>query len=209
MESTNLGAKWQGRPLCCRYLLVSFASQPILVRVGAAAPGWSVTWALGTLSDGQREVLGAWQHSIGDVMNWQAVFDDLAVRGVERIRFVVTADADAARAALPHSAMLNSVVLESAHIGTSPEALSPPLRRLADSAEAATQQMQAALARMIHRHGSFDSPQAAGLFLDAAFQRLEDRSRAHALGGQYPQGPRALWRSVAPLHNGLPNPPGT
>jgi hypothetical protein len=38
--------------------------------------------------------------------------------------------------------------------------------------------MQAGLARMIHRHGSFESPQAALPFLAAAIQRLENRSRA-------------------------------
>lgn len=178
------------------------------MRTGDTACGICVTWALGTLSDGQREALGAWQHSIAGVLNWQAVFDDLAVRGVERIRFVVSADADAARATLPHSAMLNSVVLESAHIGAPPEALSPRLRRIADSADAAAQQMQAALARMIHRHGSFESPQAALLFLDAAFQRLEDRSRAHPPIRAVPTRPSRSIAERRAAARRLPTPPG-
>jgi hypothetical protein len=179
MEKTNLdlGTKWQGRPLCCEYLLVHFASQPIRLRTGASARNWPVTWALGALSDGQREVAGAWLHSPEGALNWQAVFEDLAVRGVAQIALVVSADADAALATFPHSTELYAASTEPAHIGPPLTVLAPRLRRVADSVAVAAQLMQAGLARMIRRQGSFESPEAALLFLDAALQRLEARSR--------------------------------
>lgn len=179
MDSTDLdlGAKWHDRPLCCRYLLAHFAVQEIQVRMAPAAHGWSVTWALGTFGDGQREALGAWPHSVDGVLNWHAVFDDLATRGVERIRFVVGSSANAAGATFVHFTKLNSVVA-TAQIGVPPAGLPPRLKRVADTAEVAAQQMQAGLARMIHRHGSFESPHAALPFLAAALQRLEKRARA-------------------------------
>lgn len=177
MENTHLNpcAKWQGHPLCCGYLLVHFAPQPIRVRVGGAEHSWHVTWALGTLSDGQREVLGTWLHSIGGVSNWQVVFDELAVRGVERIRFVVGADVNMAQGALLGATTLP---FDAQRRSANPEpfpALSLRLQNIMDSAQMQTRALQRELERLTRRHGAFDSAAASSEFLDRAIERIERR----------------------------------
>lgn len=172
--TTAYAAAWQSRPLCCRYLLVSFGAQLMLVRADDAAFNFSATWALGELDDGQREVLGVWPAPIAEAPNWQEVFDDLAVRGVERIRFVVNADEKTVRAAQPSATVLSLGTPSSPSLAPS-AALSPRLRRIVKSADDAAQQMQAALTHVVRRHGTFDSPGSALMALEQALQRLEQR----------------------------------
>lgn len=177
MEGTHLDphAKWQYRPLCCNYLLAHFAAQPIQALVGGVACSRDLTWVLGALRDGQREVLGVWLHSIEDVLHSQAVFHDLSVRGVERIRFVVGADANALQAAQPDATVLTLNPQQGSANFEPPSTLSTRLRRIVKSAQEQAGLMQDELGRLIRRHGPFESAGAASGFLERSLERMDRR----------------------------------
>lgn len=101
--------EWQSRPLCCRYLVVRFEALSIQVPKEGIARDLTTCWALGTLADGQREVLGVWLESLPGVIDSQKVFDDLKARGVERIRFVATTEPAVARVTHRGATVLPSV----------------------------------------------------------------------------------------------------
>lgn len=79
---------WQQFPLCTKYLLTQFQS----IDLRAEQPTPSVEraqWVLGVTSAGERDVLGLWT---GQATPWEQVIDELVTRGVERIRFIVSAE---------------------------------------------------------------------------------------------------------------------
>lgn len=178
MQLTDLdpSGMWQGRPLCCRYLLGHFSAQALQVLSGDAEHSSFVTWALGTLSDGSREVLGTWPHSIEGELNWQEVFDDLALRGAERIRFAVHADGSAARATFPDLKMLDATLS-----GEAFAALPQRARRLVRRSEEAAQVLQRRLRQATTRHGPFKCVSAAVAFVEARLADAERRERQRQL----------------------------
>ncbi len=204
MEIAHLDphASWQGRPLCCRYLLVRFVTGPIQSRADTTVHRWSAMWALGVLSDGQPEVLGVWHHPIEGVLNWQAVFEDLVVRGVEQIRFAVHADADTAHAAFPDLTVLDPTLPEigdrqvSAGQGAprSTEVRDAANERRRDASEMPrrvrllarrTEEVVLLLRRGLNqaaiRHGPFESGSAAATFVEAWLSSAERRQRRRRL----------------------------
>lgn len=80
----------QTRPLCCRYLVVLFEVLPVLVMEEGAIRDHGARWALGVLPDGQYELLGMWLEQVPSAKGWEEVFDDLMLRGVEKIRFIAS-----------------------------------------------------------------------------------------------------------------------
>ncbi|MBV8503486.1 MAG: hypothetical protein JO006_17435, partial [Paucibacter sp.] len=76
--------------LCCRYLVVRFGQLrvPMLNEGSVVASVWH--WALGSFTDGQIEVLGAWQDDGAGTAQRIAV--DLHERGIERIKAVAAED---------------------------------------------------------------------------------------------------------------------
>lgn len=187
MQRTDLNTseRWSDRPLCCRYLLAHFSVQ----RVPALASDvdhWSVTWAQGTLSDGSREVLGAWQHTTEGFLDWSAVFDDLALRGVERVRFAVDTDASAARITFPHVGVLQTSSSAPGHVERSSngcEASEVPLRvRLQIvRSEVAARALQRRMSLAALRYGPFESGSDAAAFVEAWLVSAErsERHRRH------------------------------
>lgn len=79
---------WSTRPLCCRYLAVTFETQFVAVRRYEAVREHELRWAIGVVADGQCEVLGFWWDSIPGIFDWAEVFAELTLRGVESIAFV-------------------------------------------------------------------------------------------------------------------------
>jgi putative transposase len=74
----------------------------MVVVVNAATPSVlaPARCALGVLADGQCEMLGAWPASRSGAADWCKVLEDLRLRGVERIRFVVCDEPAAMQEAL-------------------------------------------------------------------------------------------------------------
>lgn len=98
-------------PLCRRYLLVNFIAQPLSDGASTSGQASSTSWALGTHSDGQQEVLGVWRHATLGAIDWTEVFGEFLDRGVERIRFVLNANSSAVQVAFPQSLVLDSAIL--------------------------------------------------------------------------------------------------
>lgn len=198
MDSTHLTPNLlcQRRPLCCRYCLVHFAIHPLPVRAAAGASVWPVAWALGSLNDGQREVLGVWRNKIEGEVDWQTIFCDLAARGVEEIRFAAQVDPTVARTTFPRmkglndsssecdepeSSALRNAPTSTETIGTRCEQwcdLSTSPRRvqlLARRGEEALQQFKRGLMRAVARQGVFDSALAAEAFVESWLMNAERR----------------------------------
>jgi transposase-like protein len=75
-------------PLCSTYLSVQIEALLVHVREPGSTQELSVHWGLGTLADGQLDILGVWLELGAGEMLWDTVFGDLQVRGVETMRFV-------------------------------------------------------------------------------------------------------------------------
>ena len=89
-------ASWSTKCLCSQYLSVHVAEA--LARVLDAdrtSRDQTVTWAVGVLSDGDWEVLGAWPGVAVDRAFWRGIWDDLDSRGVDRISLVCASDPNA------------------------------------------------------------------------------------------------------------------
>jgi len=77
---------WPSRSLCKRYAVVVFSATSRIPITGAVAPNQKIGWALGTLINGDRELLGAWYLN-GDGVIPAEVFGHLYDRGVESITY--------------------------------------------------------------------------------------------------------------------------
>jgi hypothetical protein len=188
---TGSNAAWRSIPLCCRYSLVRFERLPTQSEKVDVAPLGTVLWALGVLSDGQFEVLGAWSVPEPSATAWAGVFEDLRARGVERIGAVVGGelgtDTAALRKAYPSAASLG-VLPSDAQVSRASTALSqrvtgsqsrPPGRmsrhqRLVQASDDASRRIQASAALAIARHGPFHEFEAAQSF---AIDKLRQAER--------------------------------
>ncbi len=103
----------QTLPLCCRYLVVVVDVLPLTVTEAGVVRDQIVYWALGMLADGEREVLGAWPRPASGRTGLHQLFEDLKVRGVEKIRFVASNErmdlSAALRVAYPDATVLPSI----------------------------------------------------------------------------------------------------
>lgn len=80
--------RWLCRPLCKRYAVVVFSTASRLPGTVAVAPNRKICWALGTLINGDCEILGAWSSNDEGVIPAE-VFGRLYDRGVEYVTYAV------------------------------------------------------------------------------------------------------------------------
>lgn len=102
---------WLSRPLCKRYSVATFSAASRLQVVGSVAPSRTIWWALGTLINGDCEILGAW-NSNDDGAIPAEVFGGLYDRGVEYITYAsgdLAASQSAFNAAYPRAVLLPSI----------------------------------------------------------------------------------------------------
>lgn len=78
---------WLRRPLCKRYAVVAFSAGSRLQLTGSAMSRRTICWALGTLINGDREILGAWNLNEQGAIPAE-VFGRLYDRGIEYITYV-------------------------------------------------------------------------------------------------------------------------
>lgn len=88
-------------PLCARYLVVYGRSVSWRTSTRGSVDDSQVLWAIGALADGETEILGTWSRLDEGRPSWTVAAAELRRRGVERIRFLITDDADALTADLP------------------------------------------------------------------------------------------------------------
>lgn len=162
----------QNFPLCRSYLLVHFDALRIGIEDDAAtASDRTMWWALGALAGGQIEVLGVWPNAISPVQTWPAVFEDLLVRGVEKIQIVSGTEAvsldTALRFTYPSATVASDIRFETlsampSRWRNSARAMVDPLRFL-----------QRRVTRAIARHGHFSDLSSATAFVMNALTRAE------------------------------------
>lgn len=158
--------RWFSGSLCRRYLVARFGKLcvPMLKQGAPAAADWH--WALGFFTDGQFEVLGAWQHEGEGIARRIAM--DLHDRGVERIKAIAAEDRLLeAMADLRPKVCRNTTaeLVESGHLG-------PHMRRAARWTEVAGQRLQARMSGVARRQAHAD-PAASADFIAQAFQRAD------------------------------------
>jgi hypothetical protein len=162
------------RPLCRRHLLVLFDALPVRVKQeGGEASDRAILWALGVLTDGQHEVMGAWAEECGPL--WPNVLADLVVRGAEQVKLFVSADSDALRSAL-EGAYPNATVLPAGTEVSAFDALSPRPRRALHASYDTVRQLRFHADRAIGRHGCFASLSSASAFVIDVLARAERRT---------------------------------
>ena len=94
-------------PLSRHYFSALFDEQLVSVLSADRAPSERyVTWGLGVLADSDWEVLGAWPAPNAGQPCWTGLFDKFAVRGVERVSFVLADAVADVGAACPRATVL-------------------------------------------------------------------------------------------------------
>ncbi len=185
-------AAWRSIPLCRRYCLVRFEALPVQSEKDGVVSSGTVLWAFGVLSDSQCEVLGAWPVSEPATTGWAGVFDDLQLRGVERIGSVVSGepslDAAALRRAYPSAASLEAPPAAtpvsrarravSQRSGAAGPQFRPPVRgslrqRIVQASDGAVQRLRSRVALTVARHGPFSNLEAARSFVIGDLRRAE------------------------------------
>lgn len=168
-------SQWFCGPLCCRYLVVRFSklSVPMRKEGGPVAADWH--WALGFFTDGQFEVLGAWQDEGEGTA--QRIAMDLHDRGIERIDAIAAEDHLLEAMAGVRPKVCRNTTAELVESGS----LGSRMRRAARWAEVAGQRLQARMSGVARRQAPIADPAAAADFIAQAFQRadrdlLRDRS---------------------------------
>ncbi|MCE4555457.1 transposase [Roseateles cellulosilyticus] len=165
-------SRWFRRPLCCRYLAVRFDRLRLpMVRGGLVADAdWH--WAVGFITDGQFEVLGAWRNE--SVETPQRVAQDLRDRGIERIK-ALAGDAPLVAAIEGfRSKACRQSMTELAESGV----FGPRMLRAIRWTDAAAQRVQCRVQRAARSCGPLADDDAAADFIAQAFQRA-DRDLLH------------------------------
>ncbi len=170
----------EGLPLCRRYHVVSFKSLLAPVIAGESAVACPVHWALGGLVDGRVEVLGAWLGSSSGRPVWEVAIEELADRGVERIRVVVTEEPAAAWTAYPHTLLLTPPATLTQDISPSDD-LSHRQWRAVVRSEQQAESLQAEIARRVQRQAPFRGATAALRFIEMALKLVRPRIGAFAI----------------------------
>jgi len=170
----------EGLPLCRRYHVVSFKSLSAPVIAGESAVDVRMHWALGGLVDGQVEVLGTWLESSSRRPVWEVAIEELADRGVERVRVVVTEEPAAARAACPHTLFLAPAAALMQDISSSGDVSRRQWQAVVRSEQQA-EGMHVEIARRVQRKAPFRSAPDALRFVEKALRRAESRLWASAV----------------------------
>lgn len=194
-------------PLCGRYLVVCGRSVSWRTLTGESDDATPLLWAVGALTDGGTEILGAWPSGAAGRIAWSDAWSDLRCRGVEQIRVLVTEEAGALAADFPGRP---AIVPCSA---CTPESLSSlglaaRHRRIVERATLLADSVNATIVRRLSRKAPFDSAADALEFvvrsLDQAQRRIETSPEAFSATRQRPGGgpaPRAVTarRQVVPV----------
>jgi Transposase, Mutator family len=173
--ATTNPIEWKRRHLCCDYLLVLFETVGIEVREECGVEcDRALLCALGVLDDGQFEAAGVWPLPSLSAPSCQEVLEDLAIRGVEKIRYVSGEESaelhSAISATYPRATLVSRFRQPETH-----SALPLRHRRAGLASEAIMRQLRNYASRAIGRHGCFSDATEAVAFVTAALGRAEQR----------------------------------
>lgn len=165
------------RPLCYRYELARFFDVNAAVLSVVGAVQWN--WGFGIFAEGEFEVLGAWPKP---AFTPRQITDDLAERGVDRIKTICCEDAHRWPERFadlvpigapigPHALRIDSYVCPAAI----PTHFSGRKRRVLLAATTAAGRLNVGLARALCRRAPFTSKETASTFIARWLERV-DRS---------------------------------
>lgn len=186
----------QGSALCCRYVVARFAFMRALAWEGETSSCTSLMWAVGTLVDGQQELLGAWLVPSEGGGSLTDVLCELWARGVEHIEWAVLSDhlgpPAVGKAGSPRIGhWQNQSPLMAPNV-----ALSPRTKRVIATSDVVCQRLQASMKRAARRRGGqFESAATAFACLKRQWQRqdrlivAEHAGQGRGATGPVPQAP--------------------
>jgi uncharacterized Zn-binding protein involved in type VI secretion len=159
--------QWLNGALCRRHLVGTFNKfgVPIMSKEALDDSEWH--WALGLVTDGQFQVVGAWRAE--DASTAGRIAADLHDRGIERIDAVVADGGLVAALQGLNCSVCARTASELAVTGS----VSLRMRRAVIWTDAAAQRVQKIISRAVKRHGPFVDHDAVADFLAQALQRAE------------------------------------
>jgi transposase-like protein len=154
-----------------------------------------VIWAIGALADGDTEILGTWSRLDEGRPSWTVAAAELRRRGVERIRFLITEDADALTADLPGKPAIvsrSACTLDS----LSSLGLAAGHRRIVERTTLLADSINAKIVRRLNRLASFGSAADA---MDLVVRSLSHAQRRIETSAKVPYGaPQRIAVRLAP-----------
>lgn len=165
-------SRWFRGALCCRYLAIRFDRFRIPMRSDGAVSTAEWHWALGFFTDGQCQVLGAWQDEGRGTA--QRIASDLHDRGIERVNAIAAQDdLTMAMTCLRPKVCRNTPeeLIESGVFG-------PRMLRVIRWTDVAGQHLQGRMSRAAKRQTPLVDAAAAADFVARHFQRA-DRALLH------------------------------
>lgn len=187
-------------PLCARYLVVYGRSVSWRTSTSGSGDGAQVLWAVGALASGETEILGAWATQDVSQPTWALVEEDLRRRGVEKIRVLITDDAEAVAADFPGNPTL---VYRSACTPLSLASLELTARqhRIAERTTSVADRINATIVRRLSRMAPISS--AADVLalvarsLAQSSRRIETSSNTTSVALHRPGSQSAPWPLTA------------
>lgn len=194
-------------PLCARYLVVYCKSVSWRTATGGARDGAQVLWAVGALASGETEILGTWATQDVNQPTWALAEEDLRRRGVEKIRILITNDAEAVATDFPGNPAL---VYRSARTPVSLASLGLTARqhRIAERTTSLADRINATIvrrrSRMAPLSSAADALELVARSLAQASRRIETSSDSCSGTWHRPSAQRAPWaitgqRRVMPI----------
>lgn len=187
-------------PLCARYLVVYGRSVSWRTSTRGSGDRFQVLWAVGALASGETEILGNWATQDGNQPTWALAEEDLRRRGVERIRILITDDAEAVAADFPGSPAL---LYRSACTSVSLASLQLTARqhRIAERTTSLADRINATIVRRLRRMAPLSSSAGAlelvARSLAQASRRIETSSNTSSGAWHRPGSQSAPWPHTA------------
>lgn len=187
-------------PLCTRYLVAYGRSVSWRTSTCGSGDGSQVLWAVGALASGETEILGNWATQDGNQPTWALAEEDLRRRGVERIRILITDDAEAVAADFPGNPAL---VYRSACTPVSLASLELTARqhRIAERTTSLADRINATIVRRLRRmaplSSSADALELVARSLAQAGRRIETSSNTTSVALHRPGSQSAPWPLTA------------
>lgn len=182
--------------LCARYLVVYGRSVSWRTSTSGSGDGSQGLWAVGALASGETEILGNWATQDGSQPTWALAEEDLRRRGVERIRILITDDAEAVAADFPGNPTL---VYRSACTPVSLASLELTARqhRIAERTTSLADRINATIVRRLRRmaplNSAADALELVARSLAQASRRIETSSNISSGARHRPSGLGSPW----------------
>jgi hypothetical protein len=174
---------WLTLPLCGRYVVVHFNLVWVPQDAADQAAAATTICAIGTLIDGQHELMGAWFLPPEGSGVWPDVLSELWERGVEQIDWAVVSGQPAPSAGDEAGSPRIHYWLDESTLISPTVVLSPRMKRVLAMAHDRSQRLQAAMTRSARRRGGqFGSPESAFACMVQHWKRMERQFGAGATG---------------------------